>query len=117
MRSSAVAHFKRNKFNGLKVQWRPFSDEVITNLYFTVGQDESRILTTTWPIDPVTNLPIVGEELSLLHEPPNISLPDLLSEYVKVTKLCFVHQQHWKSSNEKTRLKLSEKSTKGFYRH
>ena len=72
---SATGHFKMHKFDGLKVNFPPFSDEVITNLYLKIGQQRSRILTTDWPVHPVTGIPIVGEEFRTIDVPPNLGLP------------------------------------------
>ena len=72
---SAIDYFKYHKFDGNKVMFPPFSDEVLTNLYLKIGQDRSRILTTNWQINPETGIPIVGEEFQIINVPQNLSLP------------------------------------------
>ena len=72
--SSATERFKNEPYDGNKLQFQEFEDEIMTVVSNTCGKFGLDYLKTAWPID-ANSLPVVGNHYKVLEVPPSLDLP------------------------------------------
>ena len=72
--SSATERFKNEPYDGNKLQFQEFEDEIMTVVSNTCGKFGLDYLKTAWPID-ANSLPVVGDHYKVLEVPPSLDLP------------------------------------------